>query len=179
MGINYYIRYCFNNGTYCSSSAHCNSTIISPNGTVLLNNSREGRQGVYFNISIPSSRTSYLGEYIVTRVCYDTGGDINGKASDSYSVLVTPSGFDDDSLGSFILLGFGGLVSLGIIIFGFSKNDPPLVLFGGLAMFVLGLFTLLQGVGNYRNTLTEWGSIITLGIAAYISVRTSMEMINE
>jgi len=168
-------RPCFNDGAFCSSAAICNITISRPDGTILINNSRMTNQISYHNKTLSKSQTSNPGNHEAIMSCTD--GTESG--ADTFDILVSPSGSDDNSLGSLLLLAFGFLFSIGIITIGFNKNDPIIVLFGGMGLFVFGLYTLLSGVGNYRNTLTEGTSLIVLGIAGYISIRTGMEMIND
>jgi len=172
------IRTCFNNETFCSNSAVCNSTVIDPSGLVIVNNTRENNYISYHNLTIRSGLTSELGEYTVIRTCTDTGGDISGNGAETYGFLVTPSGDDDSSAGSFILIGFSFLLAGGLVWFGFNKQDPTTVILGGFILVLLGLFTLLNGLGNYRNDLTQWGSLSVMLIGGYFSVRTSMEMMN-
>lgn len=167
-------RPCFNNGTYCSESAVCRITITQPDGDLLVNNITMTNQETFHNITLTKSQTSTVGLYDGIMSCTD--GGVSGE--DTFDILITPSGTNDNSLSNLLLLGFGFLFSLGIIIFGFNREDPWLIIFGCFVLFVFGLYTLLNGVGNYRNTVTEWTSIIILGIAAYISVRTGLEVIN-
>jgi hypothetical protein len=171
------IKFCFNNGTFCSSSTFCNSTIIDPVGNTIINNSRETNQGSFFNLSIREGLVDDLGTYTVIRTCTDTGGQLVGSDYEIYNFLVTPSGTDDNSLGQLFLVGLGLIFSVGLIYIGFYKEDPAFVLFGSITLFLFGLFTLLNGIGNYRNSLTEGTSLIVLSLAGYVSIRTGIEML--
>jgi len=62
---------CTNNGTYCSSTATCTATIISPNGTALYNNDTLTNQVGYFNITLNPNQTDQLGDYDFTPCCID------------------------------------------------------------------------------------------------------------
>lgn len=171
-------RPCFNNGTYCSSSAICNSTVIA-SGTpfrIVVNNTRESNNGAFHNFSVSQGLAGNLGTYNVIRSCTDPNGDISGSGFETYNFLVTPSGTEDNSLAQFLFLGFALIFSGGIIALGFYKNEPYFVLFGAIGLTLFGLFTLINGVGNYRNNLTEGISIIAMGLSGYILTRTSLEL---
>lgn len=62
---------CTFNGTYCSASAVCNTTIINPNGTVLVNNKPMSQNGVTFNYSLSTTQTLLRGEYDFQITCID------------------------------------------------------------------------------------------------------------
>lgn len=167
-------RPCFNNGSFCSPTATCNITITRPDGNSLLVGQPMNNKITYFNRTLSKSETTSLGYYPSIMVCAD--GSVSGE--DTFRLLVTPSGFDDNSTGQLILLSFMGILSLGMIMWGFHIQDGWVVMFGAMLMFVGGLYTLLYGVANYRNTITEWGSIITLSIAGYISFRAALELMD-
>lgn len=173
------VRGCWNNGTFCSSLAVCKSTIVNPDGRIVVHNATELNAGTFFNLSLPTNATGIIGTYNVIRSCTDTGGSINGSAADSYQFIVTPSGSDDSTIGYIMLLGFGFALSLLMIMFGYFRQDARIVLFGSIVLVFVGLWSLLNGIGNYRNDLTFAGSLATLGLGAYISIRASMEMIDE
>ena len=168
-------RACFNKNLPCAETFACNVTLTNERtGEVITQDQNMSRQPSYYNISLFKNQTFVPDNYKGIMFC--TNGTDSGE--DTFDLLITPSGTNDDSIRNIILLSFGFLFSIGIIIFGFNKSDPILVLFGGMGLFVFGLYTLLSGVGNYRNTLTEGTSLIILGLAGYISVRTGMEMMN-
>lgn len=170
---------CFNNGTYCSSSAICNSTVIAPSRppTIIVNNTRETNQISVHNFTIREGLTGSLGIYEVIRTCTDPSGDIHGNGPETYIFLVTPSGTEDNSLAQFMLIGLGLLLSGGLISLGFVKNEPYFVLFGAIVLTLFGLYTLLNGVANYRNNLTEGMSLITMALSGYILTKTSLELL--
>lgn len=167
-------RPCFNNGTYCSSSANCNITVLNPSGSPIFDNSAMTYNVSYFNITFLKSKTVNVGLHQAIMSCTD--GAVSGE--DTFNILISPSGTNDDSTAQWILLLFGFLISFGIIFWGYNINDGWIVILGSLILFVLGIYTLLNGVANYRNTLTLWGSVIILGLAGYISVRSGLELIN-
>lgn len=163
----------FFNDTIASGSATCNVTIFQPDGTALIDNQLMTNQFAYHNYTLRPSQTLAIGEHTASVFCSD--GSFNGFSTFQY--LISPSGTDDNNLAYLILLGVGLLFSVGLIGFGFSKREPWFVMFGGLVLFSVGLWTLLNGIGLYRNELTQGVSMVVLGIAGYISIRTGMEMI--
>lgn len=171
-------RPCFNNGTFCSTQAICNSTVVNPNGRVILNNSLENNQGSVHNLTIRAGNLDILGIYDVSRTCIDPAGDVHGKGSETYVFLVTPSGSDDNSIAQFILIGFILIFSVGAIVFGINYQDPWITLFGSFVLTLLGLYTLLNGLANYRNDLTEWGSLLLMSISIYVMGRTGLEVMD-
>lgn len=70
-----YVASCVNDGDYCSSSARCNFTIISPSRNILVNNLQttllNTGSGAYHNYTITPDE---IGIWQVDMVCYD-GGD--------------------------------------------------------------------------------------------------------
>jgi len=164
----------FFNGTIASSSANCNITIFDPDGDAIIDNQLMTNQNTFHNFTLSSANTLNIGDHTVSIFCNDQGND----GFSTFNYLISPSGTDDNDIGQLILLSVGFLFSVGFLWFGFNKQDPVFVIFGAFVLFSLGLYMLLNGIAVYRNTLTEGVSIITLGIAGYISVRTGLEMMN-
>lgn len=169
---------CFNNGTLCSASTVCNSTVISPTGVTLLNNSREQNGISFYNITLPSSKTGELGLYTQIRYCFDPVGPIIGSGKEIKEILVTPSGTDDSELNYLILLAAVVLVCIGLMIFGFNKGDPYTVIIGSMALVIISGFTLINGISNYRNVMTQWSSIIVMLSSGYIAIKSGLEAMN-
>lgn len=165
---------CFNNGSYCSSSASCNITIIHKGESVMQNRQMQN-QVQFHNVTLSKTNNFKIGDYEATVTCRDSG--LNGFTTFGY--IVTPSGNDDSGLNQLMLLGMGCLFSIGFIWLGFYKNEPYLVLFSGIALTLLGIFIMNNGIGNYRNQLTLMISVVATGVAAFISLKTGMEIINE
>jgi hypothetical protein len=164
----------FFNGTIADGTATCNITIFEPDGDTLINNQLMTNQNVFHNYTLTAGQTTNVGEHETSVFC--SQGSNNGFSTFNY--LISPSGTDDNSIGQIILLTFGVMFSAGFIWFGFNRGDPIFALFGGLALVSVSLYTLLNGVAVYRNELTEGISLLVMGVASYVSIRTSMEMIN-
>ena len=122
--------------------------------------------------------TSQLGTYK-----YNTCGDLLRTASntrvltcETISFEVTPSGFSG-TLGFYILFL---ILSLGVIILGFSLSDPIIVLLGSFGLYFVGLYILLNGIVGMRDVVYTWAiGIIILMLAAYISTRTAYEILSD
>jgi len=163
-----YKKPCFNNGTYCSGSATCNYTIFNPDNTVLVNNLQGTNQGSYHNISFTVSN---IGIYQVDMTCID--GSNNG--AETMYLEVTGSGFHTTIWFYVLILGMSG----GIMVLGFKLLDPPIVLLGTFGLYFLGIYTLLYGIAGMKDLVTTWATgLILLGVAFYISAKSSWELIN-
>lgn len=166
---------CFNNGSYCSSTASCTIT-INYKGISIAKNATMDNQGQYFNYTLTKTRTFKTGDYDTSVVCYDGAA---GSGASTFTYLVTPSGNDDSGLNQLILIGTALLFSIGFIWLGFYKNDPYIVEFAGIALLLLGIYVMNNGIGNYRNAITLTVSVVAIGVAAYISTKTGIEIIQE
>lgn len=164
----------FFNGSIADSTATCNITIFEPNGDLLITNVVMTNSVTYHNITLTAAQTTNIGEHETSVFC-NQGTD---SGFSTFKYLISPSGTDDNNLAQLMLLSFGLIFSIGFIWLGLQRQDPIFALFGGLALVSLGLYTLLNGVAVYRNTLTEGVSLFILGIASYVTIRTSLEMID-
>ena len=164
-------RPCFNNGTWCSPSAICNITIQSPNGDLIINNTRMTNQVSYHNVTLAKSQTVSLGTYKADMICGD--GGLFG--SDTFFYQITPSG-DKDILGLTIILI---LLIYIITFFGFFGKHEWISVLGSLGMIILGLYTMVSGVDIYRNFMTDAFSIITIGLGAIIAITAAISIIEE
>jgi len=162
-----YKKPCFNNGTWCSGSAVCNYTIFNPDNTILINNNQSTNQGSYHNISF---YVDDIGIHKVDMVCNDNG--LNG--AETLYFEVTGSGFNST-------VGFYALIlifSIGVMVLGFWKQDAPIVILGSFGLYFLGIWILYYGLAGFKDPIYTWSSgLIVLGLAFYISVRSSYELI--
>lgn len=116
-------RPCFNNGTYCSSSAICNTTIIYPNSTILINNKQMQNQIAFHNYTLNSSLVSN-GEYETTITCID--GSQSG--SETFFFEVNPTGIRSTdqrqtatSRALYVIFGLAIIFFVGFLTF----SNPP------------------------------------------------------
>jgi len=87
---------------------------------------------------------------------------------------VTPTGVLS-SIGFYIILL---LLSLGIVMFGYSVQDYWVVILGSFALVLFGLYVILFGIVDIKDTVYTYGiGIITLMLGAYFGIRASMEQL--
>ena len=111
-----------------------------------------------------------IGDYQYT-VCGDKDGTVICEVID---FDITPSGFAG-TLGFYFLIL---LLSGGVIVLGFSKEDAPIVILGSFGLYFVGLYILFFGVDGFKDPIYTWAlGIIILMLAAYISVRSAYELI--
>lgn len=153
------------------ASTDCYLTLKDPEMNILIQD-----QAMTFNSSglfcydIDESDLGKLGEYPTTMRC-DDGADY---AFSSFVIEITPSGFIN-TIGFYIVIM---LLSLGIMALGFWKQDAPIVILGSFGLYFLGLYILFYGLVGIKDPVYTWSSgIIILMLAAYISVKSSYELI--
>ena len=118
------------------------------------------------NFTVAGNPHSYV---IVCNTTTQVGG-VKGE------FFVTGNGFEVDQWFLLIIL----LISGGIIILGFSLKDPPMVILGSFGLYFIGLWIIFNGIVGIRDTTyTLPIAIIILAVAAYISVRSAWELIND
>ena len=162
-----YAKPCFNNGTYCSSSAKCNFTIYDPDNVVLVDN-KEGTNNFYnHNYTLYFTK---LGLHKIDMTCVDGGR----TGAETFYAQVTGSGLIDN-------LGFQVLVialSFGIILLGFYLKDGWVTILGTFGLYFLGIYILFYGIAGVKDLIITWAiGLITLGLAGYISIRSAHDMI--
>jgi len=163
---------CINNGTSCSSSALCNTTIINPEGNLIVNNQEMSRNLSTFNYTLTPTQTFILGQYEFLVTCTD-GTD---SAASDLTFKITPSGFMENSFFLIVIV----ILSAGVIILGFRLADPPLVVLGSFGLYFLGIYILFNGILGVKDLITTWAiGLIVLGVAMYISIKSAWELINN
>jgi len=162
-----YKKPCFNNGTYCSAAATCNYTVFNPDNTILVDNQAGTNQLSYYNISF---LVSDIGIHKVDMTCVD--GGLTG--AETLYFEVTGSGFNN-TLGFYVLIL---IFSIGVMVLGFWKQDAPIVILGSFGLYFLGIWILFYGLAGFKDPIYTWSSgLIVLGLAFYISARSSYELI--
>ena len=160
---------CFSLYQSCDDCSYVNLTNVKyPNGTIESFNVAMSKTNQNFNYKF--CNTSAIGDYT-----YTVAGDKNGVYStEVIGFSISPSGFVG-TLGFYILIL---LFSLGVIILGFSKNDPILVIFGSFGLYFVGLYILFYGIDGMKDPVYTWAlGIIVLMIAAYVSIRSAFELV--
>ncbi len=163
-------RACFNNGTFCSSSAICNATVFYPDGNILTNNQQMTNQFSFHNITFTNINISQLGTYSTFVICNDVGllGD------DTFEIEVTGDGFK----GLAFPLQFS-IIFLGFILIFASYFDERMKIFrvvGGFTLMGMGVVTLYPGYANF-NYSTLQGQIlglIIIGLGLFFTLVDSL-----
>jgi len=160
---------CINLYQTCDDCSYVNLTSIKyPEGSIETFNLMMTKSGQNFNYSF--CNTSAIGDYTYT-VAGDKGGVYTTEV---IGFSITPSGFAG-TLGFYILIL---VIGAGIITFGFSKDDPTLVILGSFCLYFIGIYTLFNGIDGMKDPVYTWGfGLIVLCIAFYLSVRSAWEMI--
>jgi hypothetical protein len=130
---------CTNNGTYCSTSATCNTTIISPEGILTVNNGIMTQDNAIFNYTLSATQTAENGEYEFNVCCID--GDVTACKSLPFSI--TPNGKEITEGGATYYLVFLFLIFSFVAgcIYGAIKSKKPYAvmfyfLFGWLLLII-------------------------------------------
>jgi len=148
----------------CSDATYINISVSNSQG-LLISDGEMIKNGSVWTYDITPS--------VIGR--HDVGYESDGceKSGASY-FEVTPDGFVG-TLGFFILIL---VLSLGVIILGFSISDAPVTILGSLGLYFLGIYILFNGIDGFRDPTYTWAfGLITLGIAMYISIRSAFELI--
>ena len=131
----------------------------------------------FTNINMTSMGSgSFCYNYTPTEIGIYSFRGISDGCVQSYAVNidVTPSG-DKDNIGFFFLVL---LLSGGVIVVGFSMRDAPITILGSMGFYFLGLYVLFFGINGMKDTVYTWAiGLIILGLAMYISIRSSYELI--
>ena len=149
----------------CENATYVNITISNKDGLVREN------QGMSLNGSgnfIYSLTNTQIGRHDVTGIC-----DVNGipKPFATY-YEVTPSGLTG-TLGFYFLIV---ILSVGVILLGFYVRDPTITVLGTLGLYFLAFYVLFYGIDTIKDPIYTWAfGLITLGSAAYISIKAAYE----
>ena len=164
-GIDLPISVTSNNATSCILT-----TIQTPTSVYLFNDTMYEASPKNFNTTIKAGNFTDLGNYCFNIVCSDGVRHETGSVCKS----VTPTGFTG-TLGFYFLTL---ILSGGIIIFGFWKQDAPITILGSFGLFFLSLYILFNGIEGFKDPVYTWGIGLTiLGLAMYISARSSYELV--
>jgi len=152
------------------TSATFNITITDKEGNYLVNNqlTNELENGAFnYTTTFPKAEI-----YKIQMFCTD--GNYSYSNEGYYNI--TPSGFSG-TLGFYILI-LG--LSFGIIILGLSLRDATITILGSFELYFVGIYILFFGLNGIKDPVYTWAiGIITLMLAAYISIRSSIELVTE
>lgn len=149
----------------CQNATYVNVTVTNKDGILLEN------QALVYNGSAnwiyPVTNTQ-VGRHDVTGSC-----DVNGVDTPFVTYYeVTGNGLTD-TIGYYFLII---VLSIGLISLGIYTKDATITILGTLGLYFFGLYVLFYGIGGIKDSVYTWGTgIITLGCAAYISIRAAYE----
>jgi hypothetical protein len=134
---------CYNNNTYCSATSVCNITIISFNGSAIINNKKMTQNTAYHNFTLNQTQTTESGEYTTTVVCEDNGEFGNF----GYNFIITPTGkslstSSSITQGLILLVMFG--VTIFFLIFATITDSPGVKLFFNVISYI----TMILAIGT-------------------------------
>lgn len=165
-------RPCFNNGTYCSSSAVCNITILYPNGIIMpsADNIVMTNQGSFHNITILRGEVDRLGVHQAIMSCTDTAGDIAGNGEDTFTIEITGDGQSFNVFPTELIVF---VIGLGLI--GVGKVMDKLKVFkfiGAITVFIVGVTTIYPGYSflNYSTLIGKGISLIGIGAGFFFLI---------
>lgn len=157
---------CFNNGTYCSSLANCNISVLYPNGEILVNNIMMTNQVSFHNISFEKTQIRRLGIYNADMTCKD--GTVHGK--ETFQIEVTADGAPSEPFP----MQFS-IIILGVIMIAVGKIDTKYSMFqtlGAIIVFVMGVVTVYPGYSfiNYSNLAGQVIGFVGIGMGFFFLV---------
>ena len=141
---------------YCQigTCTYMNLTSIEINGVVSNINTIMTKDGQNFNYSY----TPYeLGTYTF-KTCGNPDGDY---ICDSDTFLVTPTG-DSQDFTLFFILGF--LLFAILTFYGIKIENEWVSLIGCFGLLIMGIYTSINGIGNFKNDITSVFSYVITAI---------------
>jgi len=161
----------YNTNFSALSSCTANITINRPDGSVLVKNAGMTCTNGYANYTLlPNQNLIYGTHYADVKFC--SGADC-GFTTFTYDV--NPS--NNSNMVGFMFLIF--LFGAGMLVFGFWKSDPWIVVLGSFIFVFIGLYTLKNGIDVYKNEVTDAISLIFTLAAGYIGVKSALEVVTE
>ncbi len=130
-------------------------------------------------ISMTKTGNNYIHQFCDTGLLglysYTTCGDKNGvEACELITFTSTPSG-GSGTLGFYFLIL---ILSLGVMVLGFYLRDAIIVILSSFGLYFVGLYILFNGIDGLKDPVYTWAiGLIILMMAAYISIRSSYELI--
>jgi len=154
-----------------NDTTECFFYLAIDNGTVIaFENATYFTEDRHWGVVINENNFSSVGHHPFGVKCNST---IYGGAKVSY-FTVTPSGSGGSANYSFVII----VLSFVILLIGiFSRNIPTTIL-GGMAVTLVGLYSLINGIDVYRNTTTEWVSIILMSFGGFWMVKAGLEYLD-
>jgi hypothetical protein len=161
---------CVNLKQTCDDCSYVNITSVTAKtndgeSITLLTNVAMTKNNVEYNYTFCS--TGYIGEYT-----YITVGDPGGSTA-------TQTVTFNIGVNSIILFVIMFAVIYLIAFFGFFGRNIWVSLLGGMGLMALGIFTMINGIGEYRIFITNVISLTTIGIGAIFALTSGVELIKD
>lgn len=161
-----------------NATTTCNVHLYNQYGTHLLKrNNINWDNSTEWTIIIDKGNFSSIGQYAMEAWC--VSGHIGG--SERIYFEVTSSGESlintNDSNKNILLVLM--IVSIGLILLGFSIKDEWVTALGGFTGTGLGLYVFINGIGIYNNSTTDMVGIIVIFFSAYVAIRSTLEAIDK
>lgn len=156
----------------CENSTYSNvSLVVLPNSNFAINtNTTMTKVGDNYNLSF--NNTNAIGVYTVFGYCDEE----RLYTTWAYTFEVTPSGFIG-TLGFYIVLL---IIIAGVIIMGFTIKEAWFVMMGGMALLMLGIYSINYGIVGFRDMFMTWGvGLFEIGIGTTLIVGAGLEKIEE
>lgn len=127
---------------------------------------------------------------------YNVSDLLYGQAMNQYNSFACNSTFNQTRLGTYtfdfstgdsgsiivevgyqmmILWFFALAIVVGLVIFGFMKEDVYVLSFSGILMIVMGFFLWFNGFSVFINIVTQTFAMILWGLGAYVIVKSNIE----
>ncbi len=159
-------RPCFDNGFFCSSSFNCNITLLSPDGSILLDNSVMTNTATYRNITVSQALNDQLGFVTVFQSC--NNGSLAGP--DTFVIAITGDGKPHEKFPQqFVII----IIALLLIIIGMYHDQLRMIKnVGSMILMVMGVITLYPGYSfiNYSTLLGLTLGTSFIGMGFYFMI---------
>ena len=140
---------------------------------------------VQFYKNATSLYTQQMGTYspVVCNGTFDPSRNNSGSALGTYTFqystgdsgsIIVEAGFMEILLWFFAILGV-----IGLLVFGFSKEDSIVLSLAGFLLIVMGVFMIINGFSIFLNTITNAISYIMFGLGGYIIIKSNMESLQS
>ena len=150
-------RACSDNGFFCGSDFTCNITLISPEGTLIINNTIMTNQISFRNITITQIQNNELGIMKAIEGCNNE----TLAGLDTFDIFITADGkpLQQFPIQFVVIILSLALVSIGLI----QERLRMFKHIGSMIMIVIGVITLYPGY-SFINWTTLMGKSIGFGL---------------
>lgn len=158
---------CRNNGTYCSTSAICNLTLVSPDTSTIVENERMTNKYSYHNYTLPM--LDVIGTYNAAVDCCDNG-DCNTKNFKIQIGALEPFPY-------YIIVIM--LLAWGMLLFSFIFKNNIILFFASLLFLAFGQQATRFGIMGTDNIVTHAIALVHVGIGMWIIIKSAIDLYYE